>query len=620
MCGIVGYVGRRNAVEIALKGLKRLEYRGYDSAGIASCDENGSIFLEKSPGKIAALERKLKHIPSSTLAIAHTRWATHGEPNFENAHPHGDCKNEIFIAHNGIIENHERIRAALTQEGHSFRSRTDSEVIAHLIERELTASGGPLEDALERALAHVVGTFGLAVIWAREPKKLVGARKGSPLLIGLGKREYILASDASAIVGRTRRIIYLDDNEIAVLTPSSKKVFNFAKQKNGGKRLEIEKKVSTIDWTIEDSQKEGYESFMEKEIFEAPQVIENALRGHVLAKIGEVRFGGLDMMRERLEKMNRLIIVGCGTSHYASLVGKYFFEKFARLPVEAVFASEFRYHPPVMDAKTVVFAISQSGETADTLEAVREAKRHGALALGIVNVVGSSIAREVHAGVYNHAGPEIAVASTKAFISQLCVLALAAIYFGRLRKTLPADEASALLSELLSYPARARKLLGKIRTDVDAAAQAHRASEHFFFLGRRYSWPVALEGALKLKEISYIHAEGFAAGEMKHGPLALVGAQTPVFVIAPRDSVYEKILSNIQEVKARGASVIALATEGDADIRRLADHVIEIPALREELAPILSVIPLQFFALRVAALRGCDVDKPRNLAKSVTVE
>ncbi|MBI2038878.1 MAG: glutamine--fructose-6-phosphate transaminase (isomerizing) [Candidatus Niyogibacteria bacterium] len=618
MCGIVGYIGRRNAVEIALKGLKLLEYRGYDSAGIASCDARGVVFLEKSPGKIASLERKLKHIPPSILAIAHTRWATHGEPNFENAHPHADCKNEIFIAHNGIIENHETIRAALTQEGHLFRSRTDSEVVAHLIERE-RAGASTLEEAVMRALAHVEGTFGLAVLSAREPRKLIGARRGSPLLVGLGKKEYLLASDAAAIVGRTRRVIYLDDNEMAVFTPSSKKILAISQSASAAHR-EVEKTVRTIDWTVEDSQKGGFGSFMEKEIFEAPFVIENALRGHVLAKAGEVKFGGLDMMRDRLSQINRVIFVGCGTSHYASLVGKYFFEKFARLPAESVLASEFRYQPPVMDSKTAVFAISQSGETADTLEAVREAKRRGALTLGIVNVVGSSIAREVQAGVYNHAGPEIAVASTKAFISQLCVLALSAIYFGRLRKTLPASEASGILSELLSYPARARRLLTDARSSVEQAAEAYHTAEHFFYLGRRFNWPVALEGALKLKEISYIHAEGYAAGEMKHGPLALVNAGFPAFVVIPHDSVYEKTVSNIHELKARGAKIIALATEGDDGIAKLADHVIPLPALREELSPILSVIPLQLFAHQAAVLRGRDVDRPRNLAKSVTVE
>ena len=619
MCGIVGYVGRRNAVEIALKGLKRLEYRGYDSAGIASSDEHGVIFLEKSPGKISSLEKKLKHIPSSVLSIAHTRWATHGEPNFENAHPHADCKNEIFIVHNGIIENHEKIRMALTHEGHAFRSRTDSEVIAHLVERELMFGARTLEEAMERALLHVEGTFGIAAIHSKEPRKLIGARRGSPLLVGLGNHEHILASDAAAIVGRTRRVIYLDDNEMVVLTPATRKVFDFVKIQNGG-RHEIEKAVRTIDWSIEDSQRGGFGSFMEKEIFEAPTVIENALRGRVLAKAGEVKLGGLDMMRDRWARMNRVLIIGCGTSYYAGLVGKYMVENFARLPVEAVFASEFRYQAPVMDDRTAVIAISQSGETADTLEAIREAKRHGALTLGIVNVVGSSIAREVHAGIYNYAGPEIAVASTKAFISQLCVLALVAVYFGRLRKTLPAAEASEILSELLSYPAKARKILSGVRDAVKEAAGTYHTFDNFFYLGRRFNWPVALEGALKLKEISYIHAEGYAAGEMKHGPLALVHAGFPAFVIAPKDSVYEKTLSNIQELKARGAKIIAVSTEGDERIRQIADHVISIPKLREELSSILSIIPLQLFAHRAAILRGCDVDRPRNLAKSVTVE
>src|SRR3989344_3665174 len=618
MCGIVGYIGKKNATQITLEGLKRLEYRGYDSAGIAALDQNGAVFIRREVGKISALERKLKILPQSRLSIAHTRWATHGEPSVSNAHPHADCKNKIFLAHNGIIENHDKIREALLREGHVFRSETDTEVLTHLIERCLAFGAPDLQSAVAQALRHVVGTFGIAVFSADEPDTLIGARRGSPLLLGVGKNEFIVASDAAAVLKRTRKVIYLNDNEMAVLSPKSKKIFNILRTGSKSNKP-LKKEVKMIDWSLEDAEKGEFAHFMEKEIHEIPEVIENALRGRALAKEGRAKLGGLDSVEEQLGGIERAVITACGTSYYAGLIGKYLFEKLAHLPTEVIYASEFRYHPPIIGKETAVFAVSQSGETADTLEAVREAKKTGALTLGIVNVVGSSIAREVHAGIYNHAGPEIAVASTKAFVSQLAVLTLAAVHLGRVRGAISQESAAELLKEMLALPSKARKILalgGKIKN----LAKSYSNHDNFLYLGRKYNWPVSLEGALKLKEISYVHAEGYPAGEMKHGPIALVDSNFPAMVIAPRDSVYEKTLSNLQELKARRAKIIALATEGDMEIKKYANHVINIPQTPEELSPILSVIPLQLFAYHMAVLKGRDVDKPRNLAKSVTVE
>ncbi|MEK7566783.1 MAG: glutamine--fructose-6-phosphate transaminase (isomerizing) [Patescibacteria group bacterium] len=618
MCGIVGYIGKKNAIQIALEGLKRLEYRGYDSAGIAAVDSGGEAFMQREVGKISELEKKIKNLPQSSLAIAHTRWATHGEPSVSNAHPHADCSNRIFVVHNGIIENHDKIREALMREGHVFRSETDTEVLTHLIERCLAFGAPTLQTAVAQALRHVVGTFGIAVFSLDEPRTLIGARRGSPLLLGVGKNEFIIASDAAAVLKRTRKVIYLNDNEMAVLSPKSKKIFNILRTSSkSGKPLK--KEVKMIDWSLEDAEKGEFNHFMEKEIHEIPQVIENALRGRALAKEGRAKLGGLDSAQERLGGIKRAVIAACGTSYYAGLIGKYLFEKLANLPTEVVYGSEFRYHPPIMDKETAMFAISQSGETADTLEAVREAKKTGALTLGIVNVVGSSIAREVHAGIYNHAGPEIAVASTKAFVSQIAVLILAAVYFGRMRNFLNQESASDLLKELLALPSKARKILASDRK-IRKLAKSYSKYNNFLYLGRKYNWPVSLEGALKLKEISYVHAEGYPAGEMKHGPIALVDSDFPAMVVVLKDSVYEKTISNLQELKARKAKIIALATEGDEDIKKYAHHVITIPQTREELSPILSVIPLQLFAYHMAVLKGRDVDKPRNLAKSVTVE
>jgi glucosamine--fructose-6-phosphate aminotransferase (isomerizing) len=611
MCGIVGYIGKKNAAAVALEGLKRLEYRGYDSAGLASVAPSGEFFCKKAVGKIAALEAALGEPPMAYAAIAHTRWATHGEPTTANAHPHFSCDENIFVVHNGIIENHSFLRDALTREGHTFRSDTDTEVLAHLIERASTLGAKGLEDATMEALRHTTGTFGIAVLDKREPGKMVAARRGSPLLLGIGDGEYFVASDASALVSHTRKVIYLNDNEMVVITPDGFDIFDFA-------RKHVEKHIDTIEWDIEQSQKGGYEHFMQKEIHEAPLVIKNTIGGRAVAKKGEVKLGGLEAIEGRLRDINRFVIVACGTSYYAALIGRYLFEEYAGLPVEVEHASEFRYHAAPLSKDTAVIAISQSGETADTLEAVREAKKKGLLTLGIINVVGSTIAREVHAGVYNHAGPEIAVASTKAFLSQLVVLNLLGIYLGRMR-TLTAARAREVLSELVSLPAKAEKILKNERA-IKKIAEKYKNYPNFLYLGRKYNWPVALEGALKLKEISYIHSEGYPAGEMKHGPLAVIDEGFPSVVIVPRDSVYEKTLSNMQEIKARRGKIIAVVEEGDTEAARLADDVIFIPKTLEPLSPLLAVIPLQMLAYQIAVLGGKDVDKPRNLAKSVTVE
>ncbi|MEK7647393.1 MAG: glutamine--fructose-6-phosphate transaminase (isomerizing) [Patescibacteria group bacterium] len=610
MCGIVGYIGKKNAIKMALEGIKRLEYRGYDSSGIVGLHGDLSHpFLKKSVGKIASLEGKLSSIPNASCAIAHTRWATHGEPTVANAHPHSCCNKRIFVVHNGIIENHEFLKGVLSREGHKFVSATDTEVLAHLIERGLGLGG--LEDAVREALRHVTGTFGIAVIDAQNPNVLVAARRGSPLLVGVGNGEYFVASDAAAVVSHTKNVIYLNDNEMVVLTPDGFDILDFSKKK-------LNKTIDTIDWDIEESQKGGFEHFMQKEIFEAPQVVKNTIGGRIIYKDGDVKLGGLEPVEERLYNINRFVIVACGTSYYAALIGKYLFEEYARVPVEVEHASEFRYHSLPLDKNTAVIAISQSGETADTLEAIKEAKRKGLLTLGVVNVVGSTIAREVHAGVYNHAGPEIAVASTKAFISQLVVLTLMAVYIGRMR-LLTADQAKVILADMLSLPDKMNKIL-KQDAKIKAIAKRYKNFPNFLYLGRKYSWPVALEGALKLKEISYVHAEGYPAGEMKHGPIAVIDKNFPSVVIAMRDSVYDKTLSNMQEIKARRGKIIAVCEVGDKEMGNHADEVILVPKVAESISPILTVIPLQLFAYHMAVSRGADVDKPRNLAKSVTVE
>ena len=614
MCGIVGYIGKKDALKVVLGGLKRLEYRGYDSAGVAFFDDvSKSIQIIKRQGRISVLESALSRKKSAYIAttIGHTRWATHGSPSDINAHPHFDCRKEIAIAHNGIIENHGIIRDALLREGHKFSSATDTEVISHLIERSLKQGARSFEDAFREALRHLEGTFGIVAVSNKFPNLMLASRRGSPLLLGIGKNEYLVASDASAVREYTKRVIYLDDNEIVSITPQSYRIFDLS---NHNRR----KTPSIIEWSATDVEKSGYPHFMAKEIHEIPQVVENAIRGRVIAKKGEVKLGGIESLGGRLMNIKRVVLVACGTSYYASLVGKYLMESIAKIPCEVAYGSEFRYRPPIMDKNSLVVAISQSGETADTLEAIREAKRQNALTFGVVNVVGSSIAREVTAGIYNHAGPEIAVASTKAFISQIVILTELALYLG-IKHGLSGIEARAMAEDLMRLPHLCRKVLAK-ENEVRRIARKYADKNNFLYLGRKFNWPTAMEGALKLKEISYIHAEGYPAGEMKHGPIALIDKNFPSIVLAFKDSVYEKIVSNLEEIRARKGPVIAIATEGDTAIAKYSSDMFFIPPIREELSPILAVIPLQLFAYHMAVLRGADVDKPRNLAKSVTVE
>ncbi|OGF59707.1 glutamine--fructose-6-phosphate aminotransferase [Candidatus Giovannonibacteria bacterium RIFCSPHIGHO2_01_45_12] len=622
MCGIVGYIGKKNALPIVIDGLKALEYRGYDSAGVALWD-GVKIRFEKTAGRVSALESRLSRKSwSGKSAIAHTRWATHGKPSDRNAHPHADCQSGIFVVHNGIIENYAELREALIREGHSFLSETDTEILAHLFERPFLSAGQIfLEDAVLEGLRHVNGTFGLAVISKHDPEKIVVARRGSPIILGIGDGEYLVASDASAVVGITKNVIYLHDNEAAVLTPSKMEIFSTLGGSAFGGNLSqktLQKPIDKIDWDISEAQKSGHPHFMRKEIFEGPSALENVLLGRLLEE-GSAKLGGIVAVRDRLLQAKKIIISACGTSYYAGLVGKYYFEELAKIPASVEYASEFRYSNPVIDPDTVAIFVSQSGETADTLEALREAKKRGALTLGVVNVVGSTIARESDAGIYNHAGPEIGVASTKAFISQLGALVLLALFLGRERGAVSDVLGQKLVMELKALPAKMKKVLAG-DAGVKKLAEKYSKYKNFLYLGRKYNFPVALEGALKLKEISYRHAEGYASGEMKHGPIALIDENFPTVALAPKDPVYEKILSNIQEIKARNGRVLAVATEGDEKIGKLADDVIFIPQTLEMLTPILSVIPLQLFAYHTAALLGLDVDKPRNLAKSVTVE
>ncbi|HEX9579608.1 MAG TPA: glutamine--fructose-6-phosphate transaminase (isomerizing) [Gemmatimonadales bacterium] len=608
MCGIVGYVGRRDAAPLVLESLKRLEYRGYDSAGLAVVGRGG-LTVEKAAGKISVLEQRLNgRLPQGSTALAHTRWATHGVPSDTNAHPHTDCGGTIALVHNGIIENAGPLRAALIRRGHRFRSETDTEVLAHLIEQHYSAS---LELAVAAALKQVEGTYGIAVVSTREPDTLVAARQGSPLLIGIGEGEHLVASDASAMLQHTRTVVYLDDGEIAVLSPDGYRVTDLETEP-------VDKVISTVEWDLATVERGGYEHFMLKEIMEQPESVRTTLRGRLLEDAGDARLGGLNLSDEELLGVDRVVLTACGTSWHAALIGEYMLEEVARIPVEVEYASEFRYRNPIVDHRTLVVAISQSGETADTLAAVREAKQRGARTLGIVNAVGSSIAREVEGGVYIHAGPEIGVASTKAFSCQIAALALLTLRLGRPR-ALSVLQGREMVRALGALPGQITETLARA-ADVARVSAAYADVRNALYLGRGYNFPVALEGALKLKEISYVHAEGYPAAEMKHGPIALIDQNMPVVFVAPRDTVYQKILSNVQEVKARSGRVIAVVTEGDEEITALADHTFTIPATLDMLTPVLSVIPLQLFAYHMAVLRGCDVDKPRNLAKSVTVE
>lgn len=610
MCGIVGYLGKRNSIPVIINGLKRLEYRGYDSAGVAVV-EGSSIAVRKCAGKVKDLEGKIHQSPlQGTLGIGHTRWATHGAPNDVNAHPHTDADFSIALVHNGIIENYAVIKEKLQREGYVFSSDTDTEVLTVFI-RSLYNKTHDLAEAVRLALTEADGSFGIAVISALEPDTMIAARRGSPLLLGIGENEYIVASDATAVVQYTRQVIYLADNEMAIVTPDgyvTKTIDNIAT--NGA--------IQEVDIQLEQIEKGNFEHFMLKEIFQQPETFKDSFRGRLQPENGNAHLGGLLPVEENLRKAQRIILTACGTSWHSALVGKYMIEQLAGIPVEVEYASEFRYRNPVILPNDVVFAISQSGETADTLAAIQEAKLKGATVLGIVNVPGSSISRETAAGVYIHAGPEIGVASTKAFTSQVGVLTLIALYLGRMKR-LSLFEGKEIVQGLMNLPDQIQYILD--RAPVIKEISLHYANaKNTLYLGRGYNFPVALEGALKLKEISYIHAEGYPAAEMKHGPIALIDENMPVVVIATQDSIYDKLISNIQEVRARNGKVIAIATEGDTHIAQYAEHVIYIPQTLPMLTPVLSVIPLQLMSYYIAVARGCNVDMPRNLAKSVTVE
>ncbi len=613
MCGIVAYVGYRQAAPIIISGLKRLEYRGYDSAGIALL--NGKLNVYKKKGKVAELEKLIKDENlTSTIGIGHTRWATHGEPNDANAHPHYSANKNMAIIHNGIIENYASLKQDLINKGHIFDSDTDSEVFIHFIEDIKEKEHCSLEEAVRLALTKIVGAYAIVIISKDSDTQLIAARKGSPLVIGVGKdnKEFFLASDASPIIEFTNEVVYMNDYEIALIKDNTLSIKTIDNN-------ETTPYIETLDLELEQIEKGGYPHFMLKEIFEQPASIRDVMRGRVNADMNNLVMGGLIEYKNQLINAQRIIIVACGTSWHAGLVAEYIFEEFTRIPVEVEYASEFRYRNPIIREGDVLIAISQSGETADTLAAIELAKSKGATIFGVCNVVGSSIARATHAGAYLHAGPEIGVASTKAFTAQVTVLAMIAMVVGRKKGTLNETKFHELLAELETMPTKIAKAL-KADDQIQKIANEFKNASNFLYLGRGYNFPVALEGALKLKEISYIHAEGYPAAEMKHGPIALIDTEMPVVFIATKDSSYEKIVSNIQEVKARKGRIIAIVTEGDTAIRGMADYVIEIPHTQEALTPILSVIPLQLLSYHIAIMRGCNVDQPRNLAKAVTVE
>jgi glutamine---fructose-6-phosphate transaminase (isomerizing) len=614
MCGIVGYIGWQDAAPVLLKGLKRLEYRGYDSAGIALL--NGTLSVMKQKGSVGGLEKDTEalraSVPGATVGIGHTRWATHGEPSDCNAHPHLNEAGDIAIIHNGIVENYSALKQELISEGYLFLSETDSEVLVHLIDRIWKREPSlDLESVTRSALRHVEGAYGLCVISSREPDKIVVARKGSPLVIGIGVGEFFIASDAAPIVEHTNKVVYLSDGELAVVTREGYSVKTI-------ENVEQEKIVTELDFSLEKIEKGGFKHFMLKEIFEQPAVMHDVMRGRVRLDEGQIHLGGIVDYLDRLKHAKRIVICACGTSWHAALIGEYLIEEFARIPVEVDYASEFRYRNPIVGVDDVVILISQSGETADTLAALRTAREKGALVMGICNVVGSTIARETLCGMYTHAGPEIGVASTKAFTAQVIMLYMLALALSKGR-TISNDEITIHLKELASIPEKASRIL-ELDSQIKTIAERFKDAKNFLYLGRGYNFPVALEGALKLKEISYIHAEGYPAAEMKHGPIALIDEDMPVIIIATRDNTYSKILSNIEEVRSRKGRVIAIANEGDQEISRLAEDVIYIPQASGPITPLLAVIPLQLLAYHIATLRGCNVDRPRNLAKSVTVE
>jgi glucosamine--fructose-6-phosphate aminotransferase (isomerizing) len=614
MCGIIGYTGAREAEAILIEGLHRLEYRGYDSSGLATL-AGADLHLRKRAGRIQQLARYLHDRPApGRTGISHTRWATHGPANDKNAHPHLGGDNEVAIVHNGVIENYATLKRQLESEGVEFHSDTDTEVIAQFIARHLNADNpgpGDLVEAISNTLALLKGTYGLAVISRRHPGLLVGARLGSPLVLGIGEGENFLASDPSALVGQTERVVYLQDHQLCVLTADDWHILD-------QDRARVEVPIHTIDWEAGDTDKGVFDHYMLKEIYEQPEALENALRGRLDDSDATAHFGGLNLDTQQLRRAERIILTACGTSYHAALVGEYLFEEFARIPVEVEYASEFRYRNPPIDRNTIVIALTQSGETADTLAALRESKRKGHPTLSLCNVVGSSIAREADGGVYLHAGPEIGVASTKAFTNQVAVLAMLALYFGRMRH-LSSLQGAQIIRELRAIPDAVRRALS-CHDAVRRIAERYCQVANFLYLGRQYHYPVALEGALKLKEISYIHAEGYPAAEMKHGPIALVDEETPSVFLLPRGAIFDKVMSNLEEVKARGGPVLAIACEGDEEVAARADEIICVPDVPDYLQPLVSVVPLQLLAYHIALLRGCDVDKPRNLAKSVTVE
>ena len=608
MCGIVGYTGLREAEPILLEGLRRLEYRGYDSAGVATLD-GGRLSVRKKVGRIASLASHLAQHPSpGHTGIGHTRWATHGAPSDRNAHPHIGGDNQIVLVHNGVIENYASLKRELQEDGVAFRSDTDTEVIAQLLARHYE---GDLAEAVARVLPLLKGTYGLAVLSPEEPGVLVGARLGSPLVLGINEGEGFLASDPSALAGYASKVVYLDDHQVCVVKADDWHIVN-------QHRVRVTASVQDLDMEATDLDPGEYGHFMLKEIHEQPDALRNAMRGRLDEEAGTAHFGGLNVEPQRLRQVERIIMTACGTSYHAALIGEYLFEEFARIPVEVEYASEFRYRNPPMDRNTIVLALTQSGETADTLAALRESKRKGHQTLSLCNVVGSSIAREADGGVYLHAGPEIGVASTKAFTNQVAVLTMLALYFGRMHH-LSSLQGMQMVRDLQAMPAVIERTLA-CEHQVRAIAEKYAYVKNCLYLGRQYLFPVALEGALKLKEISYIHAEGYPAAEMKHGPIALVDEETPTIFLIPRGGVFDKVLSNLEEIKARGGPVIAVATEGDEETAARADDVIWIPEVPEYLQPLVAVVPLQLLAYYIAQLRGCDVDKPRNLAKSVTVE
>ena len=608
MCGIIGYIGNRQALPFLLEGLKRMEYRGYDSAGVALYDGE-ALATRRAAGKIARLEGAIAADPiDGIVGIGHTRWATHGPPNEKNAHPHLSADGTVAVVHNGIIENANTLRAALQEAGYTFRSDTDTEVVAHLVQELFE---GSLEEAMISALRKIEGTYGLAIVSSKDPGKIVCARKGSPLLIGIGEHEHFVASDASAILMHTRQVVYLDDGDVAVVEADGYRVIDV-------NAMPLARKVDKIDWDLGAIERGGYPHFMLKEIFEQPQTVENAMRGRLIVEDGTSKLGGLNLSHEQLMAIDNIVITACGTSWHSALIGEMMIEELCRIPVEVEYASEFRYKNPIVNERTLCIVISQSGETADTLAAMREAKRRGARTLGLVNVVGSTIAREDDGGVYLHAGPEIGVASTKAFTSQVVALALFTLKLAR-KRGLSVTRGMEIAQAMHALPDLIREVLSRAE-QVEQIAEEFKRAPNFLYLGRGVNFPVALEGALKLKEISYIHAEGYPAAEMKHGPIALIDEMMPVVFIAPHDAVFDKVVSNIQEVKARKGTVIAVTSRDEPALKGLVDYELRIPETVDLLMPVLASIPLQLLAYYIAVKRGSDVDQPRNLAKSVTVE